>query len=299
MERVTPRHGRRRSAAQGGWASSDFRSKESCAEPIVTQGVVTLMTVLRSWPRQSSIEDHLAAELVGLRHGAPPVDLADEMLAMKMIRLADTEPALRTAWLMACDQVERQMCGTIGDRLGRPADDLEVRLHAAATASGVRVLDKHIGAALLAGADLTEFTDVAAVARRYAHAIRTATSEVVGDPSSEDIRAGEAGEARRAERGKVAQDGARPQSDPFLAEVWSDLPEKRKGWLSFVRNKAHREQAFEALAARYDGVVPGLRKALRDSYPSSRRSEAAGERELGPALPSACAWQAPIMAGSW
>ncbi|MFJ6852149.1 TetR/AcrR family transcriptional regulator [Streptomyces sp. NPDC091271] len=159
-----------------------FRSKESCAEPIVMQGVVTLMTVLRSWPRQSSLEDHLAAELVGLRHGTPPVGLADEMLAMKMIRLADTEPALRTAWLMACDQVERQMCGIIGDRLGRPADDLEVRLHAAATASGVRVLDEHIGAALLAGADLTEFTDVAAVARQYAHAIRTATSGVVGDP---------------------------------------------------------------------------------------------------------------------
>ncbi|MEU9063986.1 hypothetical protein AB0D13_35305 [Streptomyces sp. NPDC048430] len=82
---------------------------------------------------------------------------------------------------MACDQVERQMCGIIGDRLGRPADDLEVRLHAAATASGVRVLDEHIGAALLPGADLTEFTDVAAVARRYAHVIRTATSGVVGD----------------------------------------------------------------------------------------------------------------------
>ncbi|MFJ4843332.1 hypothetical protein [Streptomyces sp. NPDC088746] len=30
------------------------------------------------------------------------------------------------------------------------------------------------------------------------------------------------------------------------------------------------DQAFTALAARYDGVVPGLRKALRDSYLSSR-----------------------------
>ncbi|MFJ6852151.1 GPP34 family phosphoprotein [Streptomyces sp. NPDC091271] len=160
-----------------------------------------------------------------------------------------------------------------------------------------------------------------------------------------------------AEGGKVARDGAEPQGDPFLAEVWSDLPEKRKGWLSFVHNKAHRaekpvreqlaavgaitvthekrlgmigvdrtavndpqqvlalqervrktvlggpdptaipvdelamavlaaevevssvftgkerrahKQVFKALAARYDGVVPGLRKALRDSYLSSR-----------------------------
>ncbi|WP_328356259.1 TetR/AcrR family transcriptional regulator [Streptomyces sp. NBC_00445] len=159
-----------------------FSSKESCAEPIVLQGVVTMMTVLRSWPRQSFLEDHLATELVGFRHEVPPVDLADEMLAMKMIRLADTEPALRTAWLMACDQAEREMCVIIGDRLGRPAGDLEVRMHAAAAAAVVRVLDEHIGAVILSGADLTEFTDVMALSRRLAHAIRTATGGVVGDP---------------------------------------------------------------------------------------------------------------------
>lgn len=158
-----------------------FRSKESCAEPIVMQGVVTLLSVLRGWPRQSSLEDYLSEELAGLGDKAP-VTLADEMLAMKMIRLADTEPALRTAWLMACDQTEREMCAIIGDRLQRPADDLDVRTHAAAAAAVVRVLDEHIGAAILAGADATEFVDVAAVSRRYAHAIRTATGGAVADP---------------------------------------------------------------------------------------------------------------------
>lgn len=158
-----------------------FRSKESCAEPIVMQGVVTLLSVLRGWPRQSSLEDYLSEELAGLGDKAP-VTLADEMLAMKMIRLADTEPALRTAWLMACDQTEREMCTIIGGRLERPADDLDVRTHAAAAAAVVRVLDEHIGAAILAGADVTEFIDVAAVSRRYAHAIRTATGGAVGDP---------------------------------------------------------------------------------------------------------------------
>ncbi|MFJ2740579.1 TetR/AcrR family transcriptional regulator [Streptomyces sp. NPDC087440] len=159
-----------------------FRSKESCAEPIVMQGVVTLLSVLRTWPRESSLEDHLTAELTRLRHEAPPVGLPDELLAMKMIRLADTEPALRTAWLMACDQTEQQMRAIIGDRLGRPADDLDVRLHAAATASVIRVLDEHIGAALLAGADPAEFGDLPALAGRFAHAIRTATGGAVGDP---------------------------------------------------------------------------------------------------------------------
>ncbi|MER5322092.1 TetR/AcrR family transcriptional regulator [Streptosporangium roseum] len=161
-----------------------FRTKESCAEPIIMQGVVTLLGVLRRWPRQSSLEDHLATELTSLRlgHETPPVGFADEVLAMKMIRLADTDPALRTAWLMACDQVEREMCAIIGDRLERPAGDLEVRMHAASAAAVVRVLDEHIGTAALAGDDLTEFEDVTALARRYAHAIRTATGGAVGDP---------------------------------------------------------------------------------------------------------------------
>ncbi len=46
----------------------------------------------------------------------------------------------------------------------------------------VRVLDEHIGAAVLAGSGLTEFEDVRALARRYAHAMRTATGGAVGDP---------------------------------------------------------------------------------------------------------------------
>ncbi|MFD5631942.1 TetR/AcrR family transcriptional regulator [Streptomyces sp. NPDC127072] len=157
-----------------------FRSKESCAEPIVMQGVVTLISVLRGWPRENSLEEHLAAELTRLGHERPPVDLADEMLAMKMIRLADTEPALRTAWLMACDAMEREMSSVIGSRLDRPSDDLEVRMHAAAAVSVVRVMDEHIGAAILAGADPAEFSDVKTLARRYAQAIRAATGDAVG-----------------------------------------------------------------------------------------------------------------------
>ncbi|WP_078960698.1 TetR/AcrR family transcriptional regulator [Streptomyces sp. NRRL WC-3618] len=159
-----------------------FRSKESCAEPIVTQGVVTLLSVLHAWPREVSLTEHLVTALTRLGQEKPPVDFADEMLAMKMIRLADTEPALRTAWLMACDQTERELSAIMSGRLERPADDLQVRLYAASAASVVRVLDEHIGAAILAGSDLTEFEDVPALARRYAQAIRTATGGAIGDP---------------------------------------------------------------------------------------------------------------------
>ncbi|MGP3733805.1 hypothetical protein ACTWJ9_11355 [Streptomyces sp. GDS52] len=91
--------------------------------------------------------------------------------------LTDTESALRTAWLTACDRTERELRALAGDRLDLPAGEPGVRT------AVVRVLDEHLGAAVLAGTDLTEFEDVAALSRRHAHAIRTATGGAVGNPS--------------------------------------------------------------------------------------------------------------------
>ncbi|MET9558316.1 helix-turn-helix domain-containing protein [Streptomyces sp. NPDC006645] len=159
-----------------------FRSKESCAEPIVMHRVVELFRVLGRWPRECSLEEHLASELDGPDRWMAPVDLADEMLAVRMIRLAESEPALRTAWLMACDQTEHELRLIIGDRLGRPPQDAEVRRHAAVSAAVVRVLGEQTGAAVLAGNDAGEVHDVTCSSRRLAHAIRTATGGLIGDP---------------------------------------------------------------------------------------------------------------------
>ncbi|MFE2375835.1 TetR/AcrR family transcriptional regulator [Streptomyces sp. NPDC059398] len=156
-----------------------FRSKESCAEPIVTQGLEWEMRTLRDWPAHLSLEERFSEEVSRYGREAGAVELADNALAMRMIRLADTEPALRTAWLMACDQVEREMAGIIAKRLGQPATDLQVRLHAAAASAAFRVLNEDIGAALLDGADPAEFSDAPA---RVAAAIRRATGGAVGDP---------------------------------------------------------------------------------------------------------------------
>jgi AcrR family transcriptional regulator len=71
-----------------------FRNKESCAEPIVTQGMDWEMATLRSWPRHLSLEAHFAAEVRRYGREAGPVERADNMLAMKMILLADKEPAI-------------------------------------------------------------------------------------------------------------------------------------------------------------------------------------------------------------
>ena len=156
-----------------------FRSKESCAEPIVTQGVEWEMRALRSWPRHLSLEDHLAAEVVRYENAADAVDQSDTLLAVKMIRLADHEPSIRTAWLMACDQVEREMTAIIAKRLGLPAEDLTARLYGAAASAAFRVVNEELGAAALRGVVPVDFEDD--VIRRVARAVRDATGGAIGD----------------------------------------------------------------------------------------------------------------------
>ncbi|MFJ7083844.1 TetR/AcrR family transcriptional regulator [Streptomyces griseus] len=156
-----------------------FRTKESCAEPIVAAGVEWEMRTLREWPENLSLEEQFAMEKARFGREADVVEVADNRLAMRMIRLADTEPALRTAWLMACDQVERELAGIIAKRLGYPVTDLAVRLHAAAASAAIRVINEDMGAALLDGADHAQLVDAPEL---MARAVRRATGGAVGDP---------------------------------------------------------------------------------------------------------------------
>lgn len=156
-----------------------FRSKESCAEPIVVQGVDWEMSTLRSWPAHLPLEEHFVAETHRYGREASPVERADTELAIKMIRLADTEPAIRTAWLMACDQVEREMGEIFAIRLRLPVEDLDVRLHAASASAALRVINEDIGAGFLRGEDPKKYADAP---ERVARVIRHATAGAVGDP---------------------------------------------------------------------------------------------------------------------
>ncbi|MBO8190302.1 TetR/AcrR family transcriptional regulator [Streptomyces oryzae] len=155
-----------------------FRSKESCAEPVVMKGVEWEMVVLRSWPRHLSLEEHFAVEVAKYVHDTDSTEHADTVLATKMIRLADNEPSIRTAWLMACDEVEREMIGIVAKRLARPISDFEVRVRGAAASAAFRVVKEEIGAAALSGADPQGLVDVP---QRLAQAVRNATGGDIGD----------------------------------------------------------------------------------------------------------------------
>ncbi|UNS98138.1 TetR family transcriptional regulator [Streptomyces tubbatahanensis] len=153
-----------------------FRSKESCAEPIILHGVAWEMAALRRWKPERSLGAHLADEMSRRGRAAGRAERADDALAMRMIALSSREPALRTVWLMACDQVERALAGSIADRLGVPADDIGVRVHAAAASGALRVVNEEIGGALLGGADVRRF---AHAHQLLARAIRSATGGAV------------------------------------------------------------------------------------------------------------------------
>ncbi len=152
-----------------------FRNKESCAEPILAHTARRFLGMLRRWPDELSIEEHFALEVPRLRED--PETPADDLPAMKMIVLGLTEPAIRTAWLMVCDAAERDLCDIIAARLRRRPDELDVRLHAAAVAASVRVVNEDVSAAVL-----TPGTDPGDTTHRVIHAIRTATHGALGDP---------------------------------------------------------------------------------------------------------------------
>lgn len=159
-----------------------FRSKESCAEPIVMQSVEWSMDALRRWPPHLSLEEQFTAETERFGREATEEFQVDIILGVKMVRLGDTEPALRTAWLMACDEAERELVGIIAARLGREPGDLDVRMHAAAASAAVRVINEDVGAGLLEGVDPREYADAP---RLIANAVRRATGGAVGDAVSE------------------------------------------------------------------------------------------------------------------
>jgi AcrR family transcriptional regulator len=157
-----------------------FPTKESCAEPIVAQGTEWLMAMMRTWPRERSLEEHFATERAKRPQTWDARQKADNQLTLQMIDLGRREPAIRAAWLMANDRLEQEMAVIIAERLRRVTHDSEVRLHAAAATAVVRVINEDVISALLpATADEVDVDDLA---RRTARAVHRATGGAVGEP---------------------------------------------------------------------------------------------------------------------
>ncbi|MCV7418466.1 TetR family transcriptional regulator [Mycolicibacterium litorale] len=154
-----------------------FRSKESCVEPLLARSADRFVASLHRWPHRLSLADHLAADIV--THVLTPQEVADEISAMRIATMTSSEPALRTAYLMVHDRMERGFIPVVADRLNMKGTDLTVRLCAAAVTGAFRVVDEDVSRAVIVdGVTVTQQDTLALIDR----AIREATNGRLGGP---------------------------------------------------------------------------------------------------------------------
>ena len=153
-----------------------FRNKESCVEPLFDATSLRFVSMLSEWPRIASIEAWLQASLGSER---APADLADDVLAVRLLAMLPDEPDLRASWLMATQRAEEALAGIVAERLERSARDIEVRLCAATVMAAIRVVDETISIAAVKHRQTFTIQDVI---DRLARAIRVASTLPICDP---------------------------------------------------------------------------------------------------------------------
>jgi AcrR family transcriptional regulator len=154
-----------------------FRTKESCVEPVLAKSAHRFVAILERWPDELSLAEHLAADVV--ENPLTQQDIDDEVAAMRIATMTASEPALRTAYLMVHDELERGFIPVVAKRLRLADDDLTVRLCAAAVTGAFRVIDEDVSQAVVVdNRDVTQREALSLIDR----AIRDATNGRLGGP---------------------------------------------------------------------------------------------------------------------
>jgi AcrR family transcriptional regulator len=154
-----------------------FRSKEACVEPVLKVSELRFAAMLKQWPKTESIDTFLARSM-----GAFVSDEAfiqDSIAAIRILAVLNREPALRSAWLMACHESEMELVSVVADRASRPGDDFEVRLCAAFITAAIRLVDEEMSSSVVN--DGMRISTEKATARIIA-AIRGAATLPICDP---------------------------------------------------------------------------------------------------------------------
>ncbi|MFC3996154.1 TetR/AcrR family transcriptional regulator [Nocardiopsis sediminis] len=117
-----------------------FRSKESCVEPLLTKTIDAFEAVLRTWPPDMELPDHLRAAYT------PVLDTSGSDLeaVLAVIRMTHDEPVLRAVYLVLRERGERAFAEVLAERMRMPAGALEVRMLAAATSAALRAATDHL-----------------------------------------------------------------------------------------------------------------------------------------------------------
>jgi AcrR family transcriptional regulator len=154
-----------------------FRTKESCVEPVLAKSLDRFLAVMDRWPPELSLAEHLAMDIVA--HPLTPQDIEDEVSAMRIATMTPSEPALRTAYLMVHDEMERGLIPVIAKRLDLPEHGLTVRLCAAAVTGAFRVIDEDVSRTVVVERMQVTQNDALSLMDR---AIRDATNGRLGGP---------------------------------------------------------------------------------------------------------------------
>lgn len=154
-----------------------FRSKEACIEPLFMATGLRFVELLRAWPRDVSIEAYLHDTLGSMLKTEQ--EISDGVAVARLISRLKTEPAIRTAYLMASAQAEDELVAIVAERAGRAPEDFDVKLCAAAAMAAVRVVDEDICTATFIHGLHFEHHEVC---DRLAAAIRAASSLPICDP---------------------------------------------------------------------------------------------------------------------
>lgn len=154
-----------------------FRSKESCVEPVLALSAQRFITLAQLWPAELSLAEHMAANMA--EHPLTPQELADEVSALRIAVISPEEPALRTAYLMVHDEMERGFVPVVAKRLKLPDNHLTARLCAAAVTGAFRVVDEDVGRRVIV--DKEKVTQQEAL-DLIDQAIRDATNGRLGGP---------------------------------------------------------------------------------------------------------------------
>lgn len=154
-----------------------FRSKEACVEPVLKIGELRFAALLARWPKDESIDAFLTRSMAEYVSDAGFV--RDSVLAIRILAVLHREPALRSAWLMACHEAETQLVGVVAARTSRSEDDFDVRLCAASITAAMRLVDEEISSAVINGGMQVSSEEATA---RIISAIRAAAILPICDP---------------------------------------------------------------------------------------------------------------------
>lgn len=168
-----------------------FRNKESCVAPLLALSWKRFALQLQRWPRNVSIETHLADCFDLEKQSAE--EIADAILIVRLIATMPEEPDLRSIWLLSYHDGEEEMMTIIADRLDRSRNDFDVRLCAVAVMGAIRTIDETIS--LAAVRDSQTFTTAEVVAQ-MSRAIRAVSNlpfcdPVAPKPFGDDMHAGD------------------------------------------------------------------------------------------------------------